>query len=277
MPFPFFNTSSVKYVFNWLTSHKGDYTHHCVSNEAKQDNDQNVAIYCIHGTADQSSAFSFITGNIKTDLPAGIKSIHQPSFDGRFQGKDISFFANQLKDKIIENNDKKIILMAHSRGAIIASYFTEYLAEDNGITVEATINICGPFGGSKWAVFPFTVSESINQMRTESPFLDILRNRMINSGNTYYYFSGTRDILVPPSQAFIKGHEQNLIELNEDHLSIMSSPQLVHHLKNILNDVLQPKPAASHEAKPNIFYQYAFPESPFKLKPNDANKQNRLG
>jgi pimeloyl-ACP methyl ester carboxylesterase len=241
--------SYAKYILNWLTSHKGDYIHHCAFSDVKQNNDQDVAIYCVHGTADQSSAFSFITENIKSDLPNGVKSIHQLSFDGRFQLNDISFFANQLKDKILADGQKKIVLWGHSRGAIVASYFTEYLAKDNGIQVEATINICGPFYGSIWAVFPFTYSASINQMRIESPFLDILRKKMRHSENTYYYFSGTRDILVPPSHAFIKEHENNLIELNEDHLSIMLSPQLVDHLKNILNHVLQPKPAASTEAK----------------------------
>lgn len=247
----FFNVSSAKYFLNWLKSDKGDYTHHCASNDAKQNNDQDVAIYCVHGTADQSSAFSFITENIKADLTTGVTSIHQPSFGGRFKLNDISFFADQLKDKIIANQHKKVILIGHSRGAIVASYFTEYLAKHNGIQVEATINICGPFGGSNWAVFPLTYSASIDQMRVESPFLNILTEKMKYSGNTYYYFSASKDILVSPNQAFIKEHAQNVIELvDEDHLSIMSSSQLVNHLKNIINHVLQKKTATSNEAKP---------------------------
>ncbi len=261
---PFFNKSFVTYLYQWLTAPNGDYVHHCKTNDVQQNNEDDVAIYCIHGTADQSSAFSIIAENIRPELSASVKSIHQPSFEGRFQLHDISFFACQLKDKILANPHKKIILIGHSRGALVASYFTENLAEEYGIQVKATINICGPFCGSKWAVFPFTCSESINQMRLDSPFLDALRKQMTNSGNTYYYFTGSRDDLVNPSHAFIEEHAQNVIELDEDHLSIMKSPSLINHLKNIIHQVIQKNHLATSEEKSNGMSLNTEPKSNYK-------------
>src|SRR5947208_715632 len=111
MPF-FSNTLSVaKHVILWITSSgHGDAVHHCTTHETKQNNEEEIAIYCIHGIFDQSSAFSFIANNIKSQLPKEVSSIHQLSFNGRFQLKDIVYFANQLKDKIKANKPKKVIL-----------------------------------------------------------------------------------------------------------------------------------------------------------------------
>ena len=193
---PFFSrlAAHAKYVSLWLTSQHNDVVHPCTPENTQTDND--VAIYCIHGTADHISAFEFVVKNIQSTLPPEVKSIHRVSFDGRFQLNDIVYFAHQLKNKILANNDKKIILMGHSRGAIVASYFAEYLAKANDIEVEATINICGPFGGTKWAFFPFTYSASIDQMRTDSVFLEYLRQQMVLSPEgSYYYFSGSKDLL----------------------------------------------------------------------------------
>lgn len=268
-------TTFPKYLYKWLTAPKGDYLHICQPQESKQIDDEGVAIYCIHGTADMSSAFSDIVTHIKPELTSNVKSIHQVAFDDRFKLLGIEDFAKQLEQKIHYNNDKKVLLMGHSRGAIIASYYTENYAKDDGVQVEATINICGPFGGSRWAVFPLTFSKSIDQMRLKSSFLSDLTNKMKYSENNYHYFLGKNDELVRPKDAYIEEHKHNVTELDEDHLSIMSSPDLFNHLKNTINNTLEKEPTVFNAWKPNIFYQYAFPESPCKLKPHDSDKQHR--
>ncbi len=237
----FFKKSFIKYAYHWLTASKSESVHHCMP-EAKDD-DQQVAIYCVHGTADHPSAFSNIVKHIKSKLVPEVESIHQPSFNGRFQLHDIAFFANQLKNKIIANKHKKIILIGHSRGALVASYFTEYLANENDIEVDVTINICGPFGGTDWAMYPLTYSASVNQMRSESPFLRNLTQKMKSSGNTYYYFSASKDELVLPSQAFIKEHAKYVVALDGDHFSIMQSVPLANYITDIINNVILEKAA----------------------------------
>lgn len=268
---PFFTSTIgiIKHTVIWLTSGCSDYVHKRKQDDSPEDAkkiaDHDVAVYCIHGTFDRSSSFSLIADRIKSDLIPEVKSIHLLAFDGRGQLNGIEFFANQLKNKIISNKHKNVIVMGHSRGSIVASYFTEYLAKQNGINVDATINICGPFGGTNWAFFPLTASASVDQMRVGSPFLKDLIQKMKISKNNYYYFSASNDSLVTPSQAFIEEHAKNVIELDtHGHLSIMWSKRLADHIQNIINNTLRNKNLPSTEPASNVFF---LPVAPPESKP----------
>lgn len=219
--------------------------------EAKASGKDEIAIYCIHGTADRRNSFSFVADRIKDGLPEQITSIHLPAFSHRGQGKSIGFFAQQLKDKIILNKHKNVILMGHSRGCLVASYFAEYLAAENDINVHGVINICGPFKGSKFATAPIAwYSSSVKQMRINSSFLDNLSNKMKTSTNQYYYFAATNDRLVKPSNACIEEHREHLIELDKHtHLSIMSSQRLVGHIQQHIHQIVAKQPAPPREEK----------------------------
>lgn len=248
MPFYTSVLGILKHTALWLTSTTTDQVYYCDEKKSKAPDEHTIAIYCVHGTMDRNNAFYNIAIGMKNGLPPEVKSIHLVSFEGRGQLNGIDYYAKQLKDKIIANKHKKVILMGHSRGAIIACFCTEYFAKENEINVLATINICGPFGGSFWTFPPFTYSASVDQMRTDSPFLKELTNKMKTSVNNYYYFSASKDSLVTPKEAYVEEHKQNVIELDSHgHLSIMWSNRMITHIKEIINKSIK---SSDVEVKP---------------------------
>src|SRR5438128_586742 len=87
-----------------------------------------VTIYCVHGTGDRSNAFNRIASRLlqplKKDslqnlLPDSIDKIHSLAFSGRIMGNGMDHYVEQLKSRIIKNEDTDVILIGHSRGGII--------------------------------------------------------------------------------------------------------------------------------------------------------------
>jgi pimeloyl-ACP methyl ester carboxylesterase len=159
------------------------------------------SIYCVHGTADRSGAFLTIKDKLfnhePEHLPENIKGIYLLVFDERLKGASIKVFSNQLNEKIKLNNDNNIILMGHSRGALVSSWFAENLAADSGIHVDTIVSICGPFKGSPVAIWPLSAwSDSVAEMQVESDFLDELNPKILASTVRYLFIGATSDFLV---------------------------------------------------------------------------------
>lgn len=199
-----------------------------------------IAIYCIHGTADHVAAFSLIANRLISDLPQQISTINLIAFNQRFQGKGIEDFAQQLRNKIIAQGHKKIILMGHSRGGLIASYYSENLAQLDNINVLSVITIGTPFSGSEYATAPLSwISSSIKQMQKNNIFLKELSQKIRVSKNKYYYFAAELDSLVSTNSACASENSDDLITLKRHgHLSIMSSWKLVTHIRKHINEVV---------------------------------------
>jgi pimeloyl-ACP methyl ester carboxylesterase len=116
--------------------------------ESKEADAAGIGVYCVHGTADREGAFAPIAQEICVKLPESISSIHLVSFQKRFRGKGIDFFAGELLREIRKNRHKRVILCGHSRGGLIVSAFAENFSKLAGIEVLGVFNICAPFGGS---------------------------------------------------------------------------------------------------------------------------------
>lgn len=240
-------TGTIRHLGLWLTSGCGDlrYTRHLDDDHKESKLNHDVAIYFVHGTCDRRNSFSLCAKRLLDSLPEEVKTVHLTAFDNRAHGKSIDSFAIQLKNKIVLNKHKNVILIGHSRGCLVSSYFAEYLAAANGVNVNAVINVCGPFGGSKLALPPLSwFSKSVKQMQIDSPFLAELGDTIKTSENPYYYFAASEDNLVKPINACIKEHKDHLIELDRHgHLSILGSKRLVGHLNNLIQQVVaQSKP-----------------------------------
>jgi len=208
------------------------------------------SIYCIHGTGDRSFAFYTLNAQLRADqgnatnlLPKSVKKIHLLAFDGRYQGSSIEYFATQAKHKIIRNRDTHIIFDAHSRGTLVAAYFTQFMAEEIGVTVHAVIAICGPLYGSPLAIAPLTaVSTSVAQMHADSEFLIKLRKSITSSeenSKKYYYFAVENDSIVPTEHSFIKQDGSTIVLLpHHGHLSVLQSPELVVYVGDCLHQIV---------------------------------------
>ncbi len=198
-----------------------------------------ITIFCVHGTADRSWAFFRLANAMLPDLPAHIRGFYLASFDGRLEGLSIKAYAEQLRGKINGFQDKHVILMGHSRGALVCAWYAEFLAEKDHIQIDTVSAICGPFKGSRKALKLFAwMSQSVEEMREDSQFLSELRGAIFASPIRYLYVGALQDIIVedtswhPYEGVPPEGH---FLECRDDaHLSITSSEELAAWLREML-------------------------------------------
>lgn len=231
---------TIRHAFLWAGASSEDVIFRNPNYKESKDDNNELVIYCVHGTADRSSAFSLVAERLlKSEyFPERISAIHLLSFEKRGRGESIKEYSEQLKAKILANKHKNVILMGHSRGGLVISYFAEYLAES--LNVHGIMSICTPFGGSSFAIKPVTLlSASVNEMVKGSSFLIELADKIQKSSIPYFYFAVTHDYLVPPDLAYVKGRKASLAVLDtHDHLSILASGRLVEILLNCLETAL---------------------------------------
>jgi pimeloyl-ACP methyl ester carboxylesterase len=237
----------LKYTALWVTAGMSDIS---ISNpKFKKDNadDAGIAIYFVHGMGDRTSAFAVLVANLIADIDERISSLHVIAFDGRGQGKSISFFAKQTGEKIQKNNYKNVFLIGHSRGGIVVSHFAENFAENMGINVLGVFAICAPFGGTSlvWPVSLF--STAAKQMELDSIFLKNLCAKIKTSKAKYHFCTAEHDAVVASSATYVDESSQTIFE-RHGHLSIMFSKKLANFLRanitNIINAQKQPKEEA---------------------------------
>lgn len=234
-------TGMLTHTFCWVSSRAGNY-HYNNPHATPSETDDRIDIYCVHGTADRPQAFARIAERLLAKgLPASIHSITLVSFDGRYQGKGIEFFAQQLMDKIRTDGAKRVILIGHSRGGLVNAYAAEYLAAQAGISVVSLFSLGTPFQGSTLAIAPTSwFSESVKQMEPDSPFLAKLREKILASSSLYYFIVGKDDYIVGSGRShipeYVASKPDSLIELEtiHGHLSMMSSQKLIGQIHAIL-------------------------------------------
>lgn len=190
-----------------------------------------VVIYCVHGTADRAGSFENAAQYFLNNLPEFISAIRLVSFNDRVKGISIYDFAKQLKNQILTNGDKNVILLGHSRGGLVISHLAEFLAGICGINVLMVAPICAPFKGSYLAMGPLTLmSKSVAEMKMDSRYLEMLANQHTESKILYIYVGADSDKVVS-GDAFLPHHikpdgENVLILKQHGHLSAMSEEQM---------------------------------------------------
>jgi hypothetical protein len=225
-----------------------------------------IAIYCVHGTADRSYAFNTIANRLlapipdstpaKNLLPTSVSTIVLSAFAGRAQGNSISFPAKQLHSKIVKNKHKYIIILTHSRGFNVASYLKENLLEGSGITVLGIVGIGPALNGSPLAWLFSWMSSSVAEMKPGSQFLRDMHLAIAKANldsHKYFYIGGEKDAIVPMEDSYfydketdgLHSHSISLLE-RHGHLSLMRSQQVVSIVSDCLyamtNRVKEPFP-----------------------------------
>ncbi|MFJ1268621.1 esterase/lipase family protein [Legionella lytica] len=238
-------TGIFAHSYYWLTSTSGDKYYQNPSCQKKEQNSEtDTAIYFIHGTADHSSAFERVAERLlQVGLPEEISSLNLIAFEQRYHGRSIESFAEELKEKIKANQHQRVILMAHSRGGLVASYFAEFLAAAVGVEVSWVITVGTPFNGSYLAVKPLSwFSDSVREMEINSEFLLQLKEQIIKHAfSNYHFFIATEDAIVPRASGYIEEyvaeHPDSLSALDRHgHLSVMSSHRLVSQTADLLHN-----------------------------------------
>lgn len=278
---PISTTGMFAHTYYWLTSPSGDQSYQNPNYKNEQDHNTGTAIYFIHGTGDQPAAFQRVAERlIKTGLPDEICSLNLPAFDQRYQGKSIEFFAEQLRDKIKANHHQQVILMAHSRGGLVASYFAEFLAKEASIEVQLVITVGTPFNGSYLAVKPLSwFSDSVKEMEIDSQFLFQLKQKIIeNPVSDYRFIIAKEDAIVPGNSGYIKEYVSKYPDSlrildRHGHLSVMSSHRLVSHTSYLLRNYFNRSRINEGEVKVSKLGEFTLIEDyyPMKSEPNSIS------
>lgn len=248
---PISYTGIFTHSYYWLTSPSGDIVYQNSIPGYRNNMDQEAAIYFVHGTFDQPAAFVKIARRlINAGLPVEISSLNLVGFEQRYTGQSIKKFAEQLGNKIVNNEHKRVILIAHSRGGLVAAHFAEFLAEKLGIEVLFIVPVSAPFSGSYLAMKPLSLfSDSVREMESGSEFLQDLKKKIIENPSTSYYpVVAAEDGIVTGDSGYlpeyVEKHPNCLLVLDRHaHLSIMSSRRLVARIHELIQQLftLSPK------------------------------------
>lgn len=135
-------------------------------------------------------------------------SVFSLSYDdmfGRKIHKGIDDFAKEeIRNKCREicelTNQKEIILIGHSMGGLVASYYAENVAKLDDIKVKRVISIASPWRGSKSIdgakkLITRYNSKRYNQMSFDSPFSKELR-ATASQNDIYYNIFSSNDLMV---------------------------------------------------------------------------------
>lgn len=149
----------------------------------------------------------------------------------------ISQLAICVKEKVNEirqlTGASQIILVGHSMGGLVSSYFTEYLASPH--EVAKVMTLASPFQGTKMAALGY--GKNVIEMRPQSPFLAELNLRIQQSEVPYYAIASKIDNMILPWQSALlpsglskKEGENTLILEDHGHLRLLISPQVVEQI-----------------------------------------------
>lgn len=238
---PIHITGVVRHCYLWATS--AAYDTFVANPNFNPETAEKTSIFCVHGTADRGASFSLIAERLKNKLPENIDGFHLLTFDGRMSGKSVKDFSNQLADKIAAHHSDRVVLMGHSRGALVCSYYAEYLAADHNVQVDLVASLCGPFRGSHLAMWPLTAaSSSVDEMRVDGRLLHDLSDKIHQSNIRYLFVGAENDQLVTKDSHLpytCERHGLNAIFLDRHgHLSVMSSHRLVDILADLIDQAV---------------------------------------
>lgn len=129
--------------------------------------------------------------------------------------------AKKINSILEETKSDSVILVGHSMGGLVASYYTEYLS-DNGQT-DRVITIGSPFHGTRLVALGH--GHNVAEMAPNSGFLAELRQRVADSKVPYHLIASKLDnIVVPWKSALIKeAGIQHLVLDNCGHNSLLIS------------------------------------------------------
>ncbi len=129
-----------------------------------------------------------------------------------------------------QTNCKNLILLGHSMGGLVASYYKEFL--DNDHIVRAVITLGSPLYGTKVSVMG--AGENAKDMCPDTKFLAELHARMDNTPQQYFQIASQLDNLIFPwRSALLTGSptNQQLILPMCGHLALLHATEVATQLK----------------------------------------------
>lgn len=213
--------------------------------------EESIVVYCVHGTADYPNAYQSLVKHGIAYLPSKILGIRLVAFERRFSGKTMDQFIEELQEMILSEGHKNIVLVGHSRGALIVSKLGELFFHQrneekqlNFPIVKAIIPICGPFHGSMVARNLNFLSPSVSEMAPGSDFLENLLELIQTTKIHYYPISVDNDEYVSKDSASLSEITNPHVKparhfLMHTHISIMASTVFSQQFGGILYEIAE--------------------------------------
>lgn len=188
-----------------------------------------LPIFLVHGYLERPSLWGWFRRAL---LQYEVGSIHLIALHLPYGS--LEELALQLKRNIARLEGKKpCILIGHSMGGLVCSYYAECLEE--GKQVEKVITIGSPFSGTLMA--RFGRGNSAKQMLPSSPFLCHLQDKLQISTRSYLYIASSQDNLIIPFSSALgvdNPHHQNLCFPHLGHISLLFSSDIVREIAQFL-------------------------------------------
>lgn len=145
-------------------------------------------------------------------------------------GDSIENYAEKVKEKVDrirkETGKNEIILIGHSRGGLISSYYATTLAEAAGIKVTDVITIGSPLAGTPLAYLGVGCTDAA-QMRPNADFNVNLRQKIEEHSNDirFYHIASEADAVVSVSSAILENHPHYKLK-DMGHLGLVFSSRV---------------------------------------------------
>jgi len=135
---------------------------------------------------------------------------------------------NKIKEIKAETGASQVILIGHSMGGLVNSYFCEHLAKPS--EVAKIIAIGSPFRGTKVAALGY--GKNAKEMAPNSAFLlDLFENIRLSQVPYYSIASKFDNIVIPWESAILEGSTHNhLIIDDQGHLRLLISPLVIEQV-----------------------------------------------
>lgn len=152
----------------------------------------------------------------------------------------IEYIAESVKEKAqhirAETGKSDLILIGHSMGGLVSSYYAENLAPEDSI--KGVVTIGSPLQGTRLAVLG--AGENADEMAPDSSFLVHLNQQIADSKTSYFHVLTKLDNMVIPWTLGIPKVNKNntYIVSNETHLGLLYSDNILQKITAHLTSLL---------------------------------------
>ena len=186
-------------------------------------------VLLVHGYLHNGSGWVYHKRRLKA---AGFDSVHTVNL-GKNPFSSITDYAEVVKAKAEEiaaaTGRTDLILIGHSMGGLVSSYYATMLAPKGTVTNVVTIG--SPLGGSPLALC--ACGKNAREMETDSPFLQELKAEISQSSTRFHHIGSEADPIVPGHRAVAEtGHCFLINDLG--HLGLLFSPRVANLLDGCL-------------------------------------------
>lgn len=191
--------------------------------------DKKQPILLVHGYMMRGWTLIYIKKRLQID---GWENVYTWSYIPHF--KNIPYYAEQLKNKadeiIKETDQRKIVLIGHSMGGLLARYYIEHLKGKS--YVERLITLGTPHHGTQ--LWSFILSPCGKEMRPESDFLRKLK-AIPDDIKTLSIYSSFDELVLPYQSSKLKG--KNILNKEFEglgHMRLIFSHKVYEEIRSFL-------------------------------------------